>query len=178
MTEDANQLSGLDSSNEAETPRRSFLQRSSFVVMATGVAAGYGTLAAFAGRFLYPSNQKPTNWQFVAVLNDLVVGQSLVYQTPSGAKVVVARQQEQDSADSFIALSSVCPHLGCSVHWEAQNSRFFCPCHNGAFDPSGKATEGPPAAANQSLARFPLKVENGLLYIAVSSETLTRSKES
>lgn len=140
--------------------------------MVTGLAASYGTLAAFAGRFLFPSGQRSENWQFVATVGQMTVGQALPYQLPSGAKVVVARQKEGDTADSFVALSSICPHLGCAVHWEAQHDRFFCPCHNGAFDPSGKATEGPPAAANQSLKKFSLKVEKGLLYIAVSSDSL------
>jgi Rieske Fe-S protein len=53
------------------------------------------------------------------------------------------------------------------VHWEAQNDRFFCPCHNGAFDRQGNATAGPPAAAGQALLRFPLRLENGLLFIEV-----------
>lgn len=141
--------------------------------MASGMLAGYGALAAFAGRFLYPSREKDANWQFLSTLNDFDVGRSMVYKTPSGAQVVVARRQAEDEASSFVALSSVCPHLGCAVHWEGQNNRFFCPCHNGVFDPSGKATEGPPAQANQSLEEFPLKVVDGLLYIAVSSETLS-----
>jgi Rieske Fe-S protein len=51
------------------------------------------------------------------------------------------------------------------VHWEPNNDRFFCPCHNGAFDKSGQPTAGPPKAANQPLIQFPLKVENGLLFV-------------
>lgn len=143
--------------------------------MVTGLAAGYGTLAAFAGRFLFPADKKSENWQFVTTVDQMSVGQALPYQLPSGAKVVIARQQAGDSADAFIALSSICPHLGCAVHWEAQHDRFFCPCHNGAFDPTGKATEGPPASANQSLKKFSLKVERGLLYIAVSNDALLLS---
>jgi cytochrome b6-f complex iron-sulfur subunit len=89
------------------------------------------------------------------------------YIAPNGAHVVIARQGAGESADDFVALSSVCPHLGCQVHWEPQHDRFFCPCHNGAFDPQGQATEGPPAKAGQSLNRFPLQVEHRLLYILV-----------
>ncbi|MCA9183362.1 MAG: Rieske (2Fe-2S) protein [Planctomycetales bacterium] len=170
------------SSNEnpaPNTPRRGFiggvLGWSSSAIMAAGLAAGYGTLAAFAGRFLFPVNKQSENWQFVAVVDQMSVGQALPYQLPSGAKVVIARQAEGDSADAFVALSSICPHLGCAVHWEAQNDRFFCPCHNGAFDPTGKATEGPTAAASQSLKKFSLKVERGLLYIAVSNDALMLS---
>jgi hypothetical protein len=42
------------------------------------------------------------------------------------------------------------------------------------FDPQGTATEGPPADAGQSLARYPLMVENGMLFIEVRTEALVR----
>jgi Rieske Fe-S protein len=133
--------------------------------MAGGLVAGYGTLAAMAGRFLYPSEDDTVGWQYVATVDELQQGESLVYVSPVGAKVVIARQSPGDHHEAFVALSSVCPHLGCQVHWEPHNDRFFCPCHNGAFDPQGRPTEGPPAAANQQLTRFRLKVEDGLLFV-------------
>ena len=134
--------------------------------MAGGLVAGYGTAGVMAVQFLYPASADASvGWRFVATVDDLQLGQSINYVAPSGAKVVIARQGPGDTADDFIALSSVCPHLGCAVHWEPQNDRFFCPCHNGVFDPQGNATEGPPAQANQQLKQFPLRVENGLLFI-------------
>jgi len=140
--------------------------------MAGGLIAGYGTLAVMAGRFLYPSEGRKLAWIFVTDSNRMKSGESLRFETPSGQIVTVTRRAEAGSADDFLALSSTCPHLGCKVHWEAQNNRFFCPCHNGVFDPSGKATAGPPAEANQSLAHFPLKIENGLLFMEVPVETV------
>jgi len=74
------------------------------------------------------------------------------------------------------ALSSTCPHLGCQVRWEAQNDRFFCPCHNGVFDQSGVATAGPPGEAGQSLPKYELKVEDGLLHIAVPPPQFAEGK--
>jgi cytochrome b6-f complex iron-sulfur subunit len=162
--------------SEDETGRRAFLGKSSTLVMASGLAAGYGTLAYQVGTFLYPADAGRAVWQFVCTLDQLAVGESLSFVMPSGAKIVVARQVAGDSAESFVALSSVCPHLGCKVHWEAVNDRFFCPCHNGAFDASGKATEGPPAKANQQLTRFPLRVEGNLLLIQVPLESITVSQ--
>jgi len=137
------------------------------------LAASYGTLGVMAGRFLYPSGDSNVGWRFVARVAELQHGESIEYIAPSGAKVIVARQGDGDNAEDFIALSSVCPHLGCQVHWEPQNDRFFCPCHNGAFDPQGQATEGPPAKARQQLIRFPLKVEDGLLFIEAPLESIT-----
>lgn len=150
--------------------RRSFLATGA---MAGGLIAGYGAFAAIAGRFLYPARSASTEWLFVLDLRSMKIGESTVYRTPTGATVAVARTGGAGTDADFLALSSTCPHLGCRVHWEGQNNRFFCPCHNGAFDPSGKATSGPPAEAGQSLLRYPLKVEKGLLYIQVPVETLS-----
>ena len=173
MAEAANERSP-----NSEQPRRVFLGAMSSTVMAGGLVAGYGLFASHAGRFLYPLSEGTRVWHFVAILDQIKLGESLSFETPSGAKIVIARQSDGDSAEDFIALSSVCPHLGCAVHWEPQKDRFFCPCHNGAFDASGKATEGPPAAANQQLTRFPLKVDRGLLYIELSTDGVIGSREA
>jgi Rieske Fe-S protein len=140
--------------------------------MAVGITAAYGTFAAFLGRFLFPAKPRAKGWMFVASLGDLKVGDSFVYRTPGGSTVNIARMTDAKDASSCVALSSTCPHLGCQVHWEPGNNRFFCPCHNGTFDPSGKATGGPPGEAGQSLPKFPLEVRDGLLYIEVPLEEL------
>jgi cytochrome b6-f complex iron-sulfur subunit len=133
--------------------------------MSSGLLAGYGTFGYVLGQFVYPSAQHSRGWLFVCTVDRLGPGESLDFTAPAGAKIVVARQGAGVAAEDFLALSSVCPHLGCRVHWESQGERFFCPCHNGAFDQSGSPVSGPPKAANQALVRFPLKVENGLLYL-------------
>ena len=138
--------------------------------MAGGLIAGYGTFFGYAGRFLYPAADARTAWMFVTDVASMEPGASLSYRTPGGASVVVTRQAD----DRFLALSSTCPHLGCQVHWEASKERFFCPCHNGTFDKEGKGTGGPPGDAGQSLLQYPLKVENGLLYIEVPVEKVAR----
>jgi cytochrome b6-f complex iron-sulfur subunit len=145
--------------------------------MVAGLAAGYGTLAAMAGRYLYPAKPRVTRWLYVAPVARLAVGDALVYRTPIGETVTIARQGAGEAAEDFAALSSTCPHLGCQVHWEAQNSRFFCPCHNGVFDPAGSPLSGPPAEAGTPLPRFPLRVEGGILYIEAPVERLADAGE-
>jgi nitrite reductase/ring-hydroxylating ferredoxin subunit len=147
--------------------RRRFLGGASTVALGAGLAASYGTAAWMGVRYLYPAGPRPEAWLFVARLAELGPGASLSDVGPSGERIAVARQGAGDTAEDFVALSSTCPHLGCQVHWEAQNARFFCPCHNGAFDPQGKGIAGPPGEAGQSLPRYPLKVDAGLLYIRV-----------
>ena len=153
--------------------RRSFLTTGSSLLMVGGLAAGYGLFTHVAGRYLYPAKPRPMAWLYVADLATLPSGTSITWRTPEGSKVAIARRGTTGTATDFVALGSTCPHLGCQVHWEGQANRFFCPCHNGAFDPDGRAISGPPAESKQSLPRFPLKVERGLLFIEVPMDERT-----
>jgi nitrite reductase/ring-hydroxylating ferredoxin subunit len=146
--------------------------------MVAGLAGGYGGLGAVALRYLYPARPEEVSWQFVMDVEALAVGESVRYEGPAGETINIARQARRGAADDFVALSSTCPHLGCQVRWEPQNDRFFCPCHNGVFDPSGVATGGPPGEAGQSLAQYPLKIEGGLLLIAVPMERLADGSQA
>jgi nitrite reductase/ring-hydroxylating ferredoxin subunit len=138
--------------HQSEDGRRAFLERASKAAMAAGLVGGYGALGAVGLRYLYPARPDEMSWQYVSEVTRIPVGGALRYEGPSGETINIARQGESGGADDFVALSSTCPHLGCQVRWEGQNNRFFCPCHNGVFDPTGVATEGPPAEAGQRLA--------------------------
>lgn len=144
--------------------------------MAAGLAASYGTFGYCALRFLIPdSEDENLDWQFVGTLKSLEEIESLEFVASSGIKIVIARAADV-AETGFLALSSLCPHLGCQVFWEAINNRFFCPCHNGVFDASGTATAGPPADANQSLTQYPTKILNNALYVWAPLETLTETR--
>lgn len=162
-SEDGRQTDGAPD----EQDRRGFLRKASRVAMTAGLVGGYGGFAAVAGRYLYPARTGEVMWQFVSELEGIAVGEAIRYRGPAGEAINITRMGREGGADDFIALSSTCPHLGCQVRWEAQNDRFFCPCHNGVFDPSGVATGGPPGDAGQSLPRYELRVDGGKLYIAV-----------
>jgi len=170
---DSQRKDGKDGEN-----RRAFLGKTSTAAMAVGVIGGYGGLGAIALRYLYPAGAADVAWQFVTEVDRVEVGESIRYRGPSGETINIARQGRGGGVGDFIALSSTCPHLGCQVRWEAQNDRFFCPCHNGVFDASGVATGGPPGEAGQRLAAYPLKVEGGLLHIAVPTQRLTDGSEA
>lgn len=140
------------------------------------LAASYGTLAGHAVRYLVPSQSEPKAWLYVAACRGISMGSQVKYTAPSGATIAVARVAEGDLAESFIALSSTCPHMGCQVLWEGGKNRFFCPCHNGVFNERGEGTAGPPKG--QSLARYPIQVENGLLFVEVPLTALPREQSS
>ena len=43
----------------------------------------------------------------------------------------------------LVALSTVCPHLGCGVDFEATSNKFYCPCHKSYFTLDGAVESGP-----------------------------------
>jgi len=49
-----------------------------------------------------------------------------------------------DGDKAVHALSATCTHLGCQVRWDADATKFRCPCHGGVFDAQGAVVEGPP----------------------------------
>lgn len=75
--------------------------------------------------------------------------QSAVYVVPLGGEKIKV-------------LSSVCPHLGCTVRWNDKQDQFACPCHGGIFTETGALVHGPPLRAMDSLQT---KVENGILKV-------------
>jgi len=60
--------------------------------------------------------------------------------------------------------SATCSHLGCLVNYHKEKHEFVCPCHGGRYDLSGRNIAGPPPAP---LARFPRKLQNGMLFVGV-----------
>lgn len=59
--------------------------------------------------------------------------------TLHGKKCAVYRTAQ----GGFAALSAVCPHLGCIVHWNGAENSWDCPCHGSRFDLAGKVLNGP-----------------------------------
>jgi cytochrome b6-f complex iron-sulfur subunit len=43
----------------------------------------------------------------------------------------------------FLAMSRVCPHLGCVVLWDEEESHLLCPCHAGILNERGEVVTGP-----------------------------------
>ena len=122
----------------------------------------YGTAAAFALRYLAPGRKTRTWKAYAGGVRDIPPGGSKTYTAPDGRKIVIT-----NTGSGFVALSDVCPHLGCRVHWEAARSEFVCPCHNGVFDVQGVAVSGPPAKAGQRLGRYEIEPVDDALYITL-----------
>lgn len=65
----------------------------------------------------------------------------------------------------FLAYSSRCTHLGCTLPWDRKENKFICPCHASAFDIRGVVLSSP---APRPLDRYPVKIENRQIYVDTS----------
>ncbi len=159
----------METTTQGPTRKQSRRQVLISLCMWGGLALSYGTGLLFALRYVYPlRGQRRLRTIFLAPAADLPAGESKTYTLPDGNQALVT-----NTGQEVVALSNTCPHLGCKVHWEARNERFFCPCHAGVFDSDGVATAGPPAAEGKNLNKFPIRrIGNNLFLEVEESVTL------
>jgi len=67
----------------------------------------------------------------------------------------------------FIALSSICTHLGCTVPWNEKDKTFPCPCHASVFDMTGQVLNPP---APRALDLFRVTIEGGIVKVDTSKK--------
>jgi cytochrome b6-f complex iron-sulfur subunit len=67
-------------------------------------------------------------------------GSVLMFKFGSSPAMLIHHQD-----GSWVALTAVCTHLGCTVQYEPQANRIHCACHGGVYDPrTGANVSGPP----------------------------------
>jgi cytochrome b6-f complex iron-sulfur subunit len=65
---------------------------------------------------------------------------------------------------TWVAMSAVCTHLGCTVQYEGPQNRIFCACHGGVYDArTGANVSGPPP---KPLSQFRVEVSDGRVVIS------------
>lgn len=152
-----------------EVSRRSFF----------GVLLGSGSLmiGAIVGtplfRFvLYPvyASGRKSEWSEVCDADEIAGASGPVVKTVAlaerdGWRDVVSSHSvivNRGADGKLNVLSSVCPHLGCSVAWHENKQRFICPCHGGQFAANGDRISGPPP---RGLDRLDAQVKDGKLQV-------------
>jgi cytochrome b6-f complex iron-sulfur subunit len=91
------------------------------------------------------------------LLDSLPVGQGRLVRHGSRPLLVIRPRPDQ-----IVALSGICTHLRCVLHWDAERSIVACPCHAGAFDLRGNVLAGPPG---EPLPQYHAEVRGGEIVI-------------
>jgi Rieske Fe-S protein len=56
-----------------------------------------------------------------------------------GQRVACSRSEDGE----LTAVSAICTHMGCVVHWNNGEKTWDCPCHGSRFQASGEVLGGP-----------------------------------
>ena len=75
-------------------------------------------------------------WSEVATLDELHPGTALRFSTAAFDGFVV------NDAGTIRALSSVCTHMACTLHFRPDWQDLRCPCHGASFDLAGRLANG------------------------------------
>ena len=75
-------------------------------------------------------------WAEVARVGDVPPGSAMRFSTPAFDGFIV------NDAGSIRALSSVCTHMGCTLHFRPDWQDLRCPCHGASFDMAGQLANG------------------------------------
>ncbi len=68
----------------------------------------------------------------------------------------------KDAQGNLRVLTSVCPHLGCTIPWNKDKKKFICPCHGATFTADGSRVSGPSLRGMDSLDT---QVQDGQLLV-------------
>ncbi len=87
--------------------------------------------------------------------------------------------------DEVIALTTICPHLGCAINHEQTTGHFICPCHNSVFDRTGQRSldaDHPSNPSPRDLDRLetkltPIPGREGDFHVAVRHESFIQGRE-
>jgi glycine/D-amino acid oxidase-like deaminating enzyme/nitrite reductase/ring-hydroxylating ferredoxin subunit len=71
-------------------------------------------------------------------LSEVPPGEGKILEV-DGQKVAVYREEN----GTCHAVSPVCTHVGCHVHWNNAERSWDCPCHGARYSPTGKVLNGP-----------------------------------
>jgi cytochrome b6-f complex iron-sulfur subunit len=81
---------------------------------------------------------------------DLTLAANSDLNNSGGSKIIQGIIFANTGNNNFIALSSVCTHLGCTVGYNYTANNIQCPCHGSVYATSGAVVNGPAPLPLQS----------------------------
>lgn len=142
--------------------RRTFL---SALTVAAGSLAGALVGVPLVGRLLAPLRATPPaddGYHALGALESFPPGEPVRVTFPvtrrDGWEVTTQERAAwviRGKDGNVAVLSTICPHLGCSVRWAAAKDEFGCPCHESGFALDGARRHGP---ARRGLDALPTRI--------------------
>ena len=159
-------------------PARRGVSRRSLLGAGLGAAAAGVAAGAALGRFSAPASQVEKQETGPIVPEDVGVWTTVatVHEIPLGAVKRFATDAivgyVRHTSSGFSALSGVCTHMGCLLHWNSADRTYDCPCHGGRFSENGDSAPSSPVWYSQ-LAQIATRVQgvNVEVYVPPSSQS-------
>jgi menaquinol-cytochrome c reductase iron-sulfur subunit len=159
----------------ASAPGSSLENRRSFLGALLGVGSVFvgGLLSVPLIRFaLFPLLRRTTELKSSSVgavnefssLTEPVMRTIQIEQVDGWRKAVSEKAVyiTKDPQGHLRILTSVCPHLGCTVPWNKEKNQFMCPCHGAIFSSDGSRVSGP---SQRGMDTLETSVQDGQLLV-------------
>ena len=95
---------------------------------------------------------------------DLSLADNSSLNATGGSKIVQSIIVINTGSGSFVALSSVCTHEGCTVGYDSPSGNVKCPCHGSVYATTGSVITGPAPIALKS---YPVSKTGNILTISL-----------
>ena len=142
----------------AERPRREFIAD---LILTAGCALGLGSVAYRFLQYLYPVVPPVKLIPVLAGKVGEIPEQGVRFINLPEGPVMLERIGKE-----VRALSAICTHLGCTVHWDPGVRHFVCPCHHGVYAFDGKVISGPPP---RPLPELQVKLQKDQVFVMMTS---------
>ncbi len=137
--------------------RRGFLHK---------IVGGVGAVVAVSAlypvvRYIIPPAKK------IKIVNELAVGPES--DVPNGTGKIYQFNEDKvivvNHGGSLTAVSAVCTHLGCLVHWDEAANELACPCHGAKYKQTGQIISGPQPLP---LKQYNAKIGDGKIVVSIA----------
>jgi cytochrome b6-f complex iron-sulfur subunit len=135
--------------------RRGFLHK---VVGGVGAVVAVSALYPVVKFIIPPTKEvKQVKELNVGKASEVADGSGKIYQFNEDKVIVV------NKGGSLTAVSAICTHLGCLVHWENAAGQLACPCHGAKYKQTGEIISGPQP---KPLKQYKAKIEGDSIIIS------------
>jgi cytochrome b6-f complex iron-sulfur subunit len=137
--------------------RRGFLHK---VVGGVGAVVAATTLYPVV-KYIIPPARK------IKIVNELTVGKAS--EVPDGKGKIFQFNEDKvivvNHGNSLTAVSAVCTHLGCLVHWDEAANELACPCHGAKYKQTGEIISGPQP---KPLKQYKAKIDGDSIVVSIA----------